>query len=337
MKLSSVFGYLVAPNTKAEAIRGAAIPMNGRFYQLLKKLFLDSLNECKHDIAFLPEEDGSQKNHCRSLFLEHIFDPSLENGHSIAARLLGEVDGRAGSGLVFLMVGEAGKKKRFVVSRFPADFGILARGQQNKLVVELVEEVFLKNASSYKSAVYEGSNKTSDFWTGRAIDKQVNHDFPISAYWITGFLLSDFATTGKRGTERLAVAIKKAVNKSKNLEVKEELAAAVRLAKGKTGNKVTSPARFARQMGLSEASVVELKSNLHASLWEEEFRFVPDIFHAHVAFHSIRLSNGAILSAESEDFPKVFQMVHSSDAGKEVVVTTRGTIVDERLRKDSGI
>ena len=46
----------------------------------------------------------------------------------------------------------------------------------------------MKNAKSYKSAVYSGASATSDFWDGRAIDKQIN-----LAKWNAGAQFGDEA------------------------------------------------------------------------------------------------------------------------------------------------
>jgi hypothetical protein len=79
-----------------------------------------------------------------------------------------------------------------------------------------------------------GSMVTSDkedyhgFWSGRAIDQQLN---PLSGepsnYWISDFLLSDFTTTPPAGTRRLAIALRDAARKAP-LSIKQELIAAGR-------------------------------------------------------------------------------------------------------------
>ena len=53
-----------------------------------------------------------------------------------------------------------------VMSRFPADSGILAEQTAKTLNVQFLEKIFMKSATSYKSAVYTGASP-SDFWEGR--------------------------------------------------------------------------------------------------------------------------------------------------------------------------
>ena len=61
----------------------------------------------------------------------------------------------------------------------------------------------MKSATSYKAAMYRDGSLTAGFWTGRAIDKQINNRVaPASTYWIEEFLDSDFSTTAAAGTPR---------------------------------------------------------------------------------------------------------------------------------------
>ena len=53
----------------------------------------------------------------------------------------------------------------------------------------------MKSATAYKAAVYTEKSLDSDFWKGRAVDKQINSsETSISNYWIREFLESDFLT-----------------------------------------------------------------------------------------------------------------------------------------------
>ncbi len=59
-------------------------------------------------------------------------------------------------GLFFIMFGKAERKSRVVLSRFPAETGILAEEIGHSLTVQFIEKIFMKNAFAYKSAVFEG-------------------------------------------------------------------------------------------------------------------------------------------------------------------------------------
>lgn len=47
----------------------------------------------------------------------------------------------------------------------------------------------MKNAYSYKAVVYQHTSLTNGFWTGRAVDKQIeSREREVSQYWINDFL-----------------------------------------------------------------------------------------------------------------------------------------------------
>jgi hypothetical protein len=78
-------------------------------------------------------------------------------------------------GLLFICIGEESGKSRVVISRFPADEGVVAERSSDKLTVAFVEQVFLKSSHSYKAATYVSSGRPADLWAGHVIDKQINH------------------------------------------------------------------------------------------------------------------------------------------------------------------
>jgi hypothetical protein len=54
---------------------------------MLTDLFAAAPAECKHDIYFLPNEAGEQKNECRDLLLAYLAKPSKPHGLKLAQRL----------------------------------------------------------------------------------------------------------------------------------------------------------------------------------------------------------------------------------------------------------
>jgi hypothetical protein len=121
----------------------------------------------------------------------------------------------------------------------------------------------MKNKASYKAVAYQHSSLRGGFWTGRAVDKQLNYPGgQLSDYWITDFLLSEFCVTPAAGTRRLAVALRDATRKAP-LPVKQELTAAATLTTG-LGAQRLSINSFGDQFKLSQAAkeavVKELKT-----------------------------------------------------------------------------
>jgi hypothetical protein len=128
--------------------------------------------------------------------------------------------------------------------------------------IQFLERVFMKSAMSYKAALYRDSSLSGGFWTGQAIDKQINNRVaPASNYWIAEFLDSDFSTTAAAGTRRLAMALRNPAKKATNTKVKTEIAAAATLAQSLKGRSI-SIREFAGHFGRSQAAVKQVMAEL---------------------------------------------------------------------------
>jgi hypothetical protein len=190
----------------------------------------------------------------------------------------------------------------------------------------------MKNKSSYKAVVYQDTSLQGGFWTGRAVDKQINgRGDQLSDYWISDFLLSEFATTPAAGSRRLAKALRDAVNKAP-VTIKEELISAARLAGGLAGRPI-SISRFADQFSLSDAAREALAATLKNPRTAQE-QFLVDIseFRNYIAYRSIELDNGALLIADSTDFETIFERQFIDESRETVEYSTRGKIVNEQLK-----
>jgi hypothetical protein len=243
---------------------------------------------------------------------------------------------RSGLGLFFIVLGcDEKRNNRIYLARFPADNGILAEESETELRIEFLEKVFMKSAHSYKAVVYEGNSVDADFWDGKAVDKQIsNNAVAISGYWISEFLQSDFKTTPEIGTRRLATALREAIRKSQDLEIKEELTCAATLARNLSKQVITID-NFAERMSLSsgaKTAMLELLTKQHFAF--APFRFSTQEFKKHIGFRQLQLNNGALLSAPAGKFDQCFQRTQVQGAPGEVEISTRGKIVDESLRKD---
>ncbi len=336
MGIDRIHSFLVHPSKGEDEkpkIGGTQVPTTGKLYEMLNQIFERAVAECDIAVAFTPNENGQQQNDCRDDLVSYLFDPSIANGRRIAGRLQDVTTHRSGLGLLFLLGGTAGRLKRLVVSRFPADQGIIAEENQQQLSVEFLERVFMKSAKAYKSAVYESDSPSHGFWDGRAIDRQVSGPRELSDYWIYDFLSSELLTTGPAGTKRLAVAYRQAIAESESLPVRRELVAAATVMAGQ-GGRVASGREFVDRMGLSDDAASALQQQLpRADLMDEVFEFDRDEFEKHVLYRFVQLDNGAMLLAENREFDDVFE--RSRVDGDENVerFSTEGRIVDERVRK----
>ena len=106
-------------------INGTVVNHSGRLFDMLKNVFDNAELECPHDIAFAANENGQQENECRNHILAYVKKCDLTHGRILARRLQGVTTNRSGLGLLFLMAGTHKGENKIVVSRFPADSGIM--------------------------------------------------------------------------------------------------------------------------------------------------------------------------------------------------------------------
>ena len=231
------------------------------------------------------------------------------------------------------MKGEEHGEQRLVISRFPADQGVIAEEQAERLSVEFVERVFMKSAKAYKSALYSSDSPERGFWDGRAVDLQITGPRELSDYWIREFLLSELRTTGPAGTKRLAVALRSATHETEDLGVKQDLIAAANLLRGQDGRRV-SARQLVAQLGLSPAATEALqKAFPRPELMDEIFQFDRQEFEQHAPYRAVGLDNGALLIAEDARFDEIFQQEAVVNAQGTSRYITQGRVVDEQLRK----
>ncbi|HEX3487110.1 MAG TPA: hypothetical protein VHT51_18790 [Micropepsaceae bacterium] len=335
MAVQHIHTYLVHPGKGAAeptSINGAQVPLSGRMFELLGNIYVRSDQECDIGITFNPTVDGKQQNDCRDLVCGYLEQPTLATGRVIAERLEKHTDGRSGLGLLFLIAGKEGRDHKIVISRFPTDNAIYVDENPRNLTVQFLERVFMKNKASYKAVAYKDASLRAGFWSGRAIDKQLNNPAgEFSNYWILDFLASQLTVTAAMGTRRLATALRNAAKKS-DLTVKQEITAAATLAAGLDGQRFNIN-EFEERFGLSHAARAAITGELKTPyLAQERFAFDVAEFQTVIAFKSVELSNGGTLTAPSAEFDDVF---HQEAVGKldgQVRFTTEGRVVNEQLK-----
>lgn len=337
MKIDTIHSYLVHPGRHADpqpAIRGTEVPQAGKLFTMLQKVFVEAEKECQHAIAFMPDAKGTQKNDCLDDVLDYLKAATLPAGRKLAERLQKATTNLSGLGLLFLMTGHEKGVKKIVISRFRAEQGILAEENERSLTVEFIEKVFMKNAASYKAATFSGSAPSTDFWKGRAVDKQINNpETAISSYWIRTFLKADFLTPGEAGTRRFAMALREAINREADPAAKDELIAAAKLLRGFSG-KVKSPKDILDELNVSEQGKAAVKKHLpKARLFDDPFQFIRTESEALLAFRTVELDNGGLLTAPADRFDEVFESQPIKHKANVVRFSTEGKVVDQRVKK----
>ncbi len=334
--IDSIHCFLVYPAKHSDEppeVGQATVPLAGQLFEMLKRVFDKSDSECDIEIAFGPDDEGNQQNEARDLLVAYIRDKNLGRGKLLAERLQAVTTHRSGLGLLFFIAGQAQGKTKLVISRFPADQGVLAEQGADGLTIEFLEKVFMKSDKRYKAALYvDNTQADTAFWRGRAVDHQINVTGDVADYWIRDFLSSDLRTTPAEGTRRLAVALRTALKASDSLGVKTLLTSAATLAPSLDGQAV-SVTSFCSQFNLTEPATKLVRAAMrHDNLMTEQFQFDAEEFAKHIAFRSTELDNGAILTAEVTNFDEVFAQEEADDTGR-TRFTTSGRIVDERLRR----
>ncbi len=332
--ITHMHSFLVRPQ-KGQPVTpcvGVQLGLSGKLFDMLSRLYASSEDECKIDIAFT---STTQSNDTRDLFIRYLAAPTLSNATVIAEKLEQVTTGTSGMGLLFTMVGEdlKTKKNKLVVSRFPADSGILAEVDKGSLNVQLLERVFMKNEKSYKAVMYRNLTKSSSNWKGKAIDRQIS-DFnnPTSKYWIKDFLESDFSVTSAHGTTRIAEALKQAANDATDIDLKEELAAAGILLGGFSG-KAVSIDSIISGLNLSNSAAEAIRQQVPSKAARAEtFQYDHMIFRNIFRFKSVMISNGVMITADASEFDNV---VDISGKGKIKKFSTSGEVVNQKIQKSS--
>lgn len=313
-------------------VKGTMLPLSGRLFNMLNVVFEKSEKDCDIPIRFVMAEDGSQHNEVQDNLIAFIRRPSIDNGLVLANRLRDYTTQKPGLALFFIVLGRTANTTKIVFSRFPADEGVLAEPHEDTLLVEFIERIFMKNATSYKSALYQGSSLDMDFWSGFAVDKQLNQPNEVAGYWIRGFLDSDFVTTSKEGTRRFAIALRDASGHAPDIQTKHELVGITILAPG-LNQQTTSITEIMDRFSLSPFAREVLISQLtYQALADDRFVFDRDEFLSHAVFASIELNNGGILLAPPDQFNSCFRRETIDNKNQRYRFTTEGQIVDERVR-----
>ncbi len=338
MKIISSLSYLVHPGKNLDnppEVLGTMIPLQGSMFDLLSDVFIRSDRECDMPIRFTKELDGTQNNEVRNRVIGFMQTPSLNIGKHLANRLRDYTTNRSGLGLLFLIFGRDDKKAEYklVLSRFPADRGILAEADEAGLKLEFLERIFMKSATAYKAALYKGSSFVSGFWSGHAIDKQINApNYQIATYWIRDFLASDHKTTSAAGTKRFAIALREASKHARSVEVQHELIGLRMLAGGKAGKSISIQSLM-DDFGLSEQAHLAIINELaYEDLVSDQFVLDADEFNRHAAFTSVELHTGGMLLAPADEFNRVFPREAVDREENLYRFSAEGRIIDERVR-----
>ncbi|HML95584.1 MAG TPA: hypothetical protein PKC29_09175 [Thermodesulfobacteriota bacterium] len=336
MKIIKIVSFLVAPGKSiedADPSKGTEIPLTGSLYNMLSEVFEKSHDECNTPIRFKMSASNGQTNPVREHLISIMRNPELASVRHLADRLRDYTTRKSGLGLLFVVVGIESELKKIVISRFPADQGILAETQGDDLEIEFVEQIFMKSSRTYKSAVYEGVSFDSDFWTGFVVDKQLSlQHSDIAQYWIHDFLNSDFRTTPKAGSKRIALALKDATNKATDLKVKDQIITSTKMLHNLAGKNI-SIGSIVRRFNLpDEVKDIIFDEVGNTDLLHDEFILDLDEFQKYIKYTSIELDKGQIITAPSEIFDDCIKKEKLEEKNNIYRFSTEGEIIDEKIK-----
>lgn len=334
-QITHIFSSLVPPtkNTEPTDVQGSVISLDGKLYGMLANVYDRADTECSIPIRFLHASDGSQFNEVRTALIDLVTEPTLAKANKLAERLSSVTTGKSGLGLLFVIIGESDGERKVLLSRFPANPGILAEASAHGLSVALVEKVFMKNVASYKAALYRSAAPAAEFWDGAVVDKQIAQMGESAAnYWIKEFLRSDLRTTSKAGSRRLASAMRAAALEATSIDDKHQLISAISLVAGLKDQTVTPRDildRFGLPASLREAVISKLPTPESA---DAAFVLDADEFRTIAAFRTVKLDSGGVLTAATEQFDEVFSREVIDQEQALVRFSTVGHVVDERVK-----
>src|SRR4051794_5972897 len=130
MTISRIFSSLVPPGKHGdpenpEPVLGTEVALQGNLFKMHGEVYVKSELECHIPIRFLMAEDGAQHNDVRAELIALLQQPTPEAANRLGARLRDVTNLKSGIGLLFFVLGGDGEHK-IVISRFPADEGVMA-------------------------------------------------------------------------------------------------------------------------------------------------------------------------------------------------------------------
>lgn len=331
-----VFGYVAPAHKDSDAahsvIRSTIIEPSSDLFLHIIGLFESAKKDCDIDVSFIPES-GLQKNAVRSMIIDILKKQTLESGIPLVARLCAYTDKKTKDGLLFIVIAKKGRRKQICVARLPSETGIMVKNANLELEFEIKDDVFLKNSRRYKAILLEGEGLSSDFWDGKAIDKQINgtNIKDISDYWIKEFLLCDMKMTPQRGSRIFAVAMQKAVQVAASEGEKQEIISASSLLAGRNGKAISIRSAI-EESGMSREASEAILSQFDGAereIAEVKFRFDIEEYMKHFNYRFVFLNNGAIIVASSSRFDDIWHK--ESVAEDEVNYSTHGKVEKTKI------
>ena len=337
MMINKIYGF-IAPVGKEVAdienleIKGSEILPSNKLFAKLELLFNNANKECDILIRFVAKT-GKQDNEVRDHIIKICNKFTFGNCQPLVKSLARFTDNKIKEGLLFFIYAKEQTKTKLLIARFPSEEGITVKDNKGKCVFEVINDVYLKNSRKYKAVYYQSTQ--DDFWTGYAVDKQINDSGvkEISDYWVKSFLQSELKLNSNRGSELLAKAVRQTITDTTDDEVKGELIGVTSLVKNINTQALTFKSFFDK-MNVSPKTKTEVLARIDPpELCEISFQFNSDRFAENCTYLMKFLDTGAIAMAPAADFPTIWNegvaengKVRYSTEGKNIKIKVRNSI-----------
>lgn len=339
MELKKVYCYF-SPVAKGiegsiiEKIKYTEIKDTHDVYLKMLQLINSVKRECDLNIIFSSSSE-KQNNTTRNMIIDIITNKSIENGLPLIEWLSKNTDNKSKSGLVFILIGNDNEDQFIIITRYPAEEGIIISDKKNNIKVEILDEVFLKNSHRYKMAFFEGQSYQGDFWKGLAVDKQVNDSSlgirEVSEYWIKDFLKCDLEMTSKRGSILVAKTFRALLGSKIDNSDKEEIVKAAISIKTLQGKKITIR-NMIRDLDIDDQIAEKIIKQLpNKEVAEQVFHFDMQYFNGIFNLRVKYLNTGAIIVAPNEEFDEIFNQEKVAESSL-TRYTTEGYTTNETIR-----
>jgi hypothetical protein len=336
MNLTRLFAFEVVPQRKAPV---KSIPKGGSFAATneirdsLRALLGTSKLEGQSLVDFRTGSNlaANQRSHVvRDLSVSLVFDNNSvakAAASKLAERLANAMDDRSPPTLLMITAFIDGIQGRIIMWAFPQEEAFQFSATGGKARIKVLSDIFSRSSRLRKAALFEGQNRSTDFWSGRVIDLQATGSSGKAAdYWLSSFLDCRFALSGDAGTRLLVTYLRDTYDACKSDDDREQLYNSMVAVRTSPKNK-WSFQTFADHYlhDGAKRSFLQIVPSEQRTL---TFEFKRKEFEDKLNFRVFRLKENVYVSAPFETIGSSVQI--SNDGHR--TLTCKGEVVEERVR-----
>lgn len=219
---------------------------------------------------------------------------------------------------------------------FPSD-EVFRPGQNGAdLDVQLLKDVFSRTSTLKKAVLFEGRNHNADFLYGRVLDTQATARVQgVANFWVADFLAAHLSLNADAGSRLLGNGLRAAHKAATTTEEKDEVIAALLIARGLQRRPPQTLARFAEAHlpteHLRDAFLKAVGRN--QDTLNGRFEFSKAAFDDVVPFRQFHLEGNIVVTAPFDEIGGERLRLVEENARR--ILHAEGRVVDERLRKSN--